>query len=161
MLSKPERATPVVQALIGDAIKLLSGLGTLSTLDTIVNLTGRRAYVVENDPAACDEMCEALRSTGFIVDSTLHASSAVAELSANGCDAIVLDSYLPDFDGFELHDCIRGIDQHAKTPIIIAHDADPEPERAAGATYVSKPCFSEELALRVVVEVVKAQIEAA
>ncbi len=161
VLSKPDRGTPRVQALIGDAIHLLAGLGAISTLDTIVKLTGRRAYVVENDPAASEAMCEALRSSGFIVDSTLHASSAIAELSANTCDAVVVDSYLPEFDGFDLHDCIRGIDQHAKTPIVIAVDEDPERGRAESASFVSKPCLAEELALRVVIEVVKAQIEAA
>ena len=161
VLSKPDRAMPRVQGLIGDTIHLLTGLGALSTLDTIVKLTGRRAYVVENDIAVSHEMCEALRSTGFIVDATLHASSAIAELSVNSCDVVVIDSYLPEFDGFELHDCIRGIDQHVKTPVLIAVDEDPEAGRAEGATFVSKPCIAEELALRAVIEVVKAQIEAA
>ena len=161
VLSKPDRATPRVQGLIGETIQLLTGLGALSTLDTIVKLTGRRAYVVENDPAASDKMCEALRACGFIVDATLHASSAIAELSANCCDVVVIDSYLPEFDGFELHDCIRGIDQHVKTPILIAVDEDPEPGRAEQATFVSKPCVPEELALRAVIELVKTQIEAA
>jgi DNA-binding response OmpR family regulator len=150
-----------VQALIGETIKVLTKLSSVAALDTVANLAGRRAYVVENDQALCDHMCAALRSAGFVVDATLYASSAIAELAGTDCDVILMDAQLPEFDGFELHDCIRGGDQHAKTPIIIATEGAAEPGRAPGATFIAKDCSPEELALRALIEVVKAQVEPA
>jgi CheY-like chemotaxis protein/chromosome segregation ATPase len=160
-MAAPQAATPRLHAFVGEAVDFLARLEDISGLDRYIRLTGRRAYVLEADRHACAAIADELRAAGFMVESADNPSSAIAELASHNYDLIVLDAELPELSGAELCGCIRGMEQHAATPIVLVGEANVEAAEAERVAFVSKPFLPEELALRVMIELVKAQLEPA
>ena len=161
IMASPQRGTPRLHAFIGDAVEFLGQLDETPSLDQSIRLTGRRAYVVENDAQSCAAVADELRAAGFLVESTGNPSSAIAQLASHRYDLILIDAQLPELSGFELCGCIRGMEEHAATPVIVMTDSEPEAGDLEGVAFISKPFLAEELALRVVVELVKTQLQPA
>ena len=160
-MATPHAATPRLHGFIGEAVQFLSHLDELPSLDRSVVLTGRRAFVVENDAEVCTAISDELRAAGFLVESTGNSSNAIAQLANQRCDLILLDADLPELSGFELCGCLRGMEIHAVTPIVIVTDGDTDAGQLEDVAFIPKPFLPEELALRIVVELIKAQLEPA
>ncbi|RME28541.1 MAG: response regulator, partial [Deltaproteobacteria bacterium] len=110
--------------------------------------------VVDDDPAIRDICREVLEGQGF---ATLEASSGkdAVELARNNrVDAVLLDLMLPDFDGFQVTEMLRRLQNTEDVPIIFisARGQTSDKVRALrlGADdYVVKPFDAMELGARV------------
>lgn len=72
------------------------------------DLSGRRILVVDDDRDASDLVCRILADTGAETIPAHSAEQALALLGARVFDALVSDIGMPDVDGFELIQRIRG-----------------------------------------------------
>ncbi|HYJ86692.1 MAG TPA: response regulator [Pyrinomonadaceae bacterium] len=101
----------------------------------------RVLYVDDNEDSR--EMLGLLLKMAFIeAKSVGTAAEALSSIQAERFDLYLLDSTLPDLDGFELCRRVRDLDAH--TPILFfsgaAYETDKQKGLDAGANaYVSKP----------------------
>ena len=108
--------------------------------------------VVEDDPAVRNLVATALEVNGYQHKEVTHATAALLELTSDPNIALVLlDLGLPDRDGVEVIETLRGWSQ---TPVIVLsarqEDADKIAALDAGADdYLTKPFSVNELLARV------------
>lgn len=108
--------------------------------------------VVEDEARIASFVSKGLRAAGLSVEVTGSGSQAVARACQEGIDLILLDVGLPDVDGFEVLERIRG--QGVSTPVIMLTARSSVEDRVAGLSggaddYVAKPFAFEELLARV------------
>jgi DNA-binding response OmpR family regulator len=101
-----------------------------------------RVLCVDDDLDACDLLSLLLKSQRIDVTCVQSAAEAWPLIRAQCFDLYLLDSWLPQLDGFGFCRQIREFD--SKTPILFysaaAYEADKQKGIAAGANaYVSKP----------------------
>src|SRR5271166_5434366 len=107
--------------------------------------------VVDDEPALLRTMDINLRSRGYEVYLATSGHEALAVAARNHPDAVVLDLGLPDMDGFEVIEGLRG---WTSVPIIVLSARTEESQKVAaldaGANdYVGKPFGMDELMARV------------
>jgi DNA-binding response OmpR family regulator len=109
--------------------------------------------VVEDDPTIVANLVEYLESRGFAVDSAHDGPAAIARLSSDTYDVIVLDLGLPRADGHTvLAHLRRTLGQATPVLVLTARDALSSKEQSFGAgadDYLVKPFALAEVALRV------------
>ncbi len=111
-----------------------------------------RILVVEDEQRIASFVAKGLRAAGFVVDVTTSGSEAVEWVLQGGIDLVVLDVGLPDIDGFEVLDRLRG--QGVATPVIMLTARSSVADRVAGLEggaddYMPKPFSFEELLARI------------
>jgi two-component system phosphate regulon response regulator OmpR len=111
---------------------------------------GDRVLIIDDDTALSAMLAEYLGSAGFEVRTQPTATAGLAELSARGADALVLDLMLPDADGLEVCRRIRAQDD---VPIIMLTARGEDADRIVGLElgaddYVAKPFNPRELLAR-------------
>ena len=111
-----------------------------------------RLLVVEDDRAIRDFVAQALGEAGFAVDVAADAATAL-ELAVEGVhDALVVDLGLPDRDGLELIEGLRGRGVSAPVLILSARRSVEDRVRGleqGGDDYLPKPFAVAELIARV------------
>lgn len=112
---------------------------------------------VDDSKTMRDMVSFTLRGAGYTVLEAEHGVAALKVLESNKPDVIITDVNMPEMDGLTLTKRIRGLSQHAGTPILILtteSDATKKNEgRAAGATgWIVKP-FSPDKLLQVIAKV--------
>lgn len=110
-----------------------------------------RILIIEDEPAIADTIQYALETDGCDPVVTGAGASALAIVSREIIDLIVLDVGLPDMSGFDLCKQIR---RQTTTPIIFLTARNEEIDRVVGLEiggddYVVKPFSPRELAARV------------
>ncbi|RPI99435.1 MAG: DNA-binding response regulator, partial [Chloroflexi bacterium] len=110
-----------------------------------------RILVVEDEPSIREVISLYLRRAGYDVEVTGDGRAALASLSAQVPDLVVLDLMLPHVDGLEI---TRWLRERGDTPIIMLTARRDEPDRIAGLEmgaddYVVKPFSPQELVSRV------------
>ena len=113
-------------------------------------MTGERILVVEDDPSLARALSINLRARGYVVDLASMGAAALALVADRHPDLVLLDLGLPDMEGTEVIEGIRG---WSKTPIIVlsARQTSHDKVRALdfGADdYVTKPFAMDELLAR-------------
>ncbi len=121
-------------------------------MTTTITVPARsRVVVVDDDVQVGEALAEALRMDGHEVSLFSAATGALAQLSAHGGDILVLDVFMPGFDGFEVMRALRGL--AAPPRVLVISGGREEMLRAAallGADAVlAKPFGPGELVLRV------------
>ncbi|EPH06845.1 hypothetical protein HMPREF1531_00447 [Propionibacterium sp. oral taxon 192 str. F0372] len=111
-----------------------------------------RILVVEDEQRIASFVAKGLRAAGFVVDVTTSGNEAVEWVLQGGIDLVVLDVGLPDIDGFEVLDRLRG--QGVATPVIMLTARSSVADRVAGLEggaddYMPKPFSFEELLARI------------
>lgn len=101
-----------------------------------------RVLYVEDDEDSREMLGVILRMALIEAKAVGTAAEALSSIQAERFDLYLLDSTLPDLDGFELCRQVRDLDAH--TPILFfsgaAYETDKQKGLAAGANgYVSKP----------------------
>lgn len=109
-----------------------------------------RVLVVDDDPGLARALGINLRARGYDVHLASSGAAALAVAAAYPPDAVVLDLGLPDLDGFDVIDGLRG---WTAAPIIVlsarTDQADKVRALDAGADdYVMKPFGMDELLAR-------------
>ncbi|UFS61173.1 response regulator transcription factor [Subtercola endophyticus] len=110
-----------------------------------------RALVVDDEPTLTDLLSMALRYEGWEVKTASEGRQAVTLAREFRPDVIVLDVMLPDIDGLQVLQRVRGDGQ--ETPVLFLTAKDSLDDRIAGLTaggddYVTKPFSLEELVAR-------------
>ncbi|MCX7599426.1 MAG: response regulator transcription factor [Armatimonadetes bacterium] len=111
---------------------------------------GPRVLVVEDEPTVAAAVREGLGSAGFVVWVAGTGTEALSLWQRLHPDAIVLDLFLPDMDGFDVCKAIRRDDV---VPLILTSRRRTEVDRVCGLElgaddYICKPYEVEELAAR-------------
>jgi two-component system KDP operon response regulator KdpE len=106
--------------------------------------------VVEDEPGLLKALGINLRARGYDVALTGDGRSALTAASRHPPDAVILDLGLPDMDGAEVIEGLRGWSQ---APIVVLSARSEEPDKVtaldAGADdYVTKPFGMDELLAR-------------
>ena len=114
----------------------------------------KRVLVVEDEPDLRSTLEFNLKSENYKVTTASDGESALAEISKNIPDLILLDLMLPDMSGLEICKKIRGESFSDKVSIIMLTAKGEEVDRVVGFElgaddYVVKPFSVRELMLRV------------
>ena len=104
-----------------------------------------RVLYVDDDEDSREMLCLLLRTSRIEVEAVSTAAEALSSTQIEHFDLYLLDSWLPDLDGFEL--CRRMRHLHPQTPILFfsgaGYETDKQRAIEAGAnTYVIKPDLS-------------------
>jgi PAS domain S-box-containing protein len=94
-------------------------LGSLRRAGIIATGIGRNILVVDDDPEALKLAAAALESSGYRSHCHRSAASALTEAAQAPIDAVILDLLMPEMDGFEFLERLRGLAHHSETPVII------------------------------------------
>lgn len=116
--------------------------GPLDPDDTIGIEASLRLLVVEDDNTIRDFLSRALLQTGFRVDVCAHGKEAESLAVEGTYDAMVVDLTLPDMDGLDLIQRLRG--QGVNAPVLILSARRSLDERILGLErggddYLTKP----------------------
>ena len=108
--------------------------------------------MVDDEPRIVTFIEKGLKKSGFDVVSTSSGKTAVTYGTHGDFDLIILDIGLPDIDGFEVLDQLRG--QGVQTPVIMltarSSAADTVAALTSGADdYMAKPFSFDELLARI------------
>jgi len=79
----------------------------------------RRILLVEDNEAAIIQVKAVLENEGYIVDATRGGKEALDYIKETIPDGIILDLMMPDVDGFEVLENIRGRKETARIPVLI------------------------------------------
>jgi len=114
----------------------------------------KRVLVIEDEPDLRSTLQFNLKSENYKVTTASDGASALAEISKNIPDLILLDLMLPDMSGLEICKKIRGEYFSDKVSIIMLTAKGEEVDRVVGFElgaddYVVKPFSVRELMLRV------------
>jgi len=108
--------------------------------------------IVEDEARIASFLTKGLRAAGFTPRVVTRGEQAVEAVLMGGVDLVLLDVGLPDVDGFEVLERLRG--QGVRTPIIMLTARSSVADRVAGLEngaddYMPKPFSFEELVARV------------
>jgi two-component system OmpR family response regulator len=111
-----------------------------------------KVLVVDDEEYIRDLVSSALRIAGFQSMTAVDGARALAAVSADNPDLVILDVGLPGIDGFEV--CRRLRADGDETPVIFLTARDTAEDRVSGFTkggddYLTKPFSLEELVARV------------
>ncbi len=109
-----------------------------------------RVLVVDDDRALARALSINLKARGYDVDVALTGAEALASASSRPPDVVVLDLGLPDLDGLEVLQGLRG---WTNVPVLVLSAREEQAEKVAaldaGADdYVTKPFGMDELLAR-------------
>lgn len=109
-----------------------------------------RVLIVEDEQKTRESLAEGLRMENWEVATAGNGNEAIAALRKDACDLVVLDWMLPDRDGIEVLQQLRGSGQH--TPVLMLTARSTLNDRVIGLDsgaddYLPKPfAFAELLA---------------
>jgi CheY-like chemotaxis protein len=107
-------------------------------------LEQKTIIIVEDEPDTAEMFAEMLRLNGYRVLSTYGGAAAIALVSKEGADAVVLDLMMPDLSGLEVLSYMRRDPRLAHVPVVIVSAKglpnDVKQGLQAGASlYLTKP----------------------
>jgi two-component system KDP operon response regulator KdpE len=111
---------------------------------------GQRVLVVDDDPQILRAVRTSLQARGYDVTTAGNGETALARLSEDPCDLVVLDLGLPGMDG---HEVIRRVRAWSEVPIIVLTVRESQHDKVValdhGADdYMTKPFAIPELLAR-------------
>jgi HAMP domain-containing protein/CheY-like chemotaxis protein/signal transduction histidine kinase len=124
-------------------------LERLHTADA--SFEGKKVMIVDDDVRNIFSLTSVLESYGMQVVFAENGREALETLKANpDVDLVLMDVMMPEMDGYETTQAIRGMDDFRALPIIAvtakAMKGDREKTLAAGASdYITKPVDTEQL----------------
>tara|TARA_R110001583_G_scaffold74156_5_gene205591 strand:+ start:18712 stop:21705 length:2994 start_codon:yes stop_codon:yes gene_type:complete len=80
---------------------------------------GNRILIIEDNESAVVQMKHVLESNGYIADVALGGKQAFAYMKSHIPDGIILDLMMPEINGFEVLETIRGTENTANIPVVI------------------------------------------
>jgi signal transduction histidine kinase/CheY-like chemotaxis protein len=80
---------------------------------------GKTILIIEDSEPAIIQLSEIMKEHGFIINIARNGKEALALVKQNIPDAIILDLMMPEMNGFEVLENIRGTKETAKIPVLI------------------------------------------
>jgi signal transduction histidine kinase/DNA-binding response OmpR family regulator len=90
-----------------------------AVLRSICGATRRRMLVVDDDEFMRNHLVRSLKEDGWDITEAENGHAALARLSQARPDVIVLDLMMPEMDGFELLDQLRGHPEWRDIPVVV------------------------------------------
>jgi CheY-like chemotaxis protein/chromosome segregation ATPase len=164
ILEVPDQITQSTVRTINQTIEFIALQLTDPEIEGRIDLKESRVYVVDDDRNTCATVVDALNLVGLRTNFALYSSAAVAELTANHYDLIILDVHLPDTNGFDLCSQVRAMGLHAETPVFfVTGDASMEnrvkSSLRGGNEFIAKPFSIQEIALKALKSVITSQLK--
>ena len=111
-----------------------------------------RILVVEDEKRIADFLCRGLQGVGYAVDAALDGASALEHIQSADYDLVILDLMLPDMDGLQVLEKVRG--RKTSPPVLILSARGTLDDRVRGLEqgaddYLVKPFAFVELLARV------------
>ncbi|MCU0241972.1 MAG: response regulator [Vicinamibacteria bacterium] len=113
--------------------------------ETRVELSGRRALIVDDDEANRLILDEVVRSWGLVTEQACDGREALSCLNRkdSGIDVLITDRSMPEMDGLELIQTLKGDPVLGNLPVVLLTsltDEDPQLFRKLGVSaYLPKP----------------------
>jgi two-component system sensor histidine kinase ChiS len=109
-----------------------------------IALEQKTIIIVEDEPDTAEMFAEMLRLNGYRVLASYGGAAAIALISKEKVDAVVLDLMMPDLSGLEVLSYMRRDPRLARVPVMIVSakglPADVRQGLQAGASiYMTKP----------------------
>ena len=163
LLEIPEQITQSTLRTLNQTIEFIALLLSDPEIEGSIKLNETRVYVVDDDPSSCSTAVDALNLVSLQANHAITSSAAIAELTSNKYDLIILDVHLPDLNGFELSAHIRNMALHAETPIFFVTGDSSLENRVksslrGGNEFIAKPFSVQELALKSLKSVITGQL---
>jgi two-component system sensor histidine kinase EvgS len=115
--------------------------------------THLKVLVVDDDPAQCEMMAEALSSAGYQVRTALSGADGLALFKADPPDMVVVDFAMPAMNGIEFVAAMRAIETRRTLVLMAAGYAQSflAALDTAGSvdSYLIKPILKHDLVMRV------------
>ncbi len=92
----------------------------------------KKILVVDDDDLVLIAIQELLTPLGYAVTSVSNGTSALAKVSGEQFDLVILDVIMPEMDGFEVCRRIRKMDSYAETPVLMLTAKSGEEDRQKG-----------------------------
>ena len=113
-----------------------------------------KILIADDDDELRDLLEMVLVSAGYQVRANVNGKKAWETLQKEGADLAVLDINMPEMDGLELLDLIRGDERFKEMPVMLLTARKGMDERAKGLErgaddYLTKPFDNDELVRRV------------
>jgi DNA-binding response OmpR family regulator len=114
----------------------------------------KRVLVVDDEPNIVMSLQFLMEREGYLVEVAETGRAAVDALTGTPFDLVLLDVMIPDCDGFEVCQQLRGRPGWAKTKVVMltakGRDVEREKGLALGAdAYVTKPFSTRDLVKQV------------
>jgi DNA-binding response OmpR family regulator len=113
-----------------------------------------RILIVDDDPHAVEILTRMLEREGYECTSALSGAGALQLLRAQSVDVILLDVMMPEMDGLQVCERLRGDSELRQIPVILLTAKDDMETRSRGmalgvSEYLTKPVNKRELFLRI------------
>ena len=113
-----------------------------------------RILVVDDTPANIKVLTDVLSSAGYHVTAVANGAEALAKITAEPPDLVMLDVVMPGMSGYEVCRQIRAHPDTALLPVLLVTSLDPRRERVGGIEagaddFLSRPFHPPELLARV------------
>ena len=125
----------------------------------------KKIIIVEDEPDTAEMFAEMMRLSGYHVLKSYGGSPAIALISTEIPDAVVLDVMMPDLNGLEVLRYLRRDSRLKKIPVIVVSarslPSDIKSGIEAGADrYLTKPVAFQDLnvAVREVIEAAQKEV---
>ncbi len=115
----------------------------------------KRILVVDDEPDFCSIIQGQLEKEGFEVELAYNGVEGLEKIRANPPEAIILDVMMPEKDGYEVCNELKGDDKLADIPVILltavaSHVTSTRYSHADGMSteaddYIAKPASAEEI----------------
>ena len=100
----------------------------LQAVSRCVSKPGEDVLIVEDDPMAADIVKRTLAADGWNYRHARNGREALDMIQVSWPALIVLDLMMPEMDGFQLLESLRGDDGLSKIPIVVLTAKDLSPE---------------------------------
>jgi len=115
----------------------------------------KRIILVDDEPDFCSIVQGQLEKEGFEVELAYNGVEGLEKIRANPPDAIILDVMMPEKDGYEVCNELKGDDKLADIPVVLltavaSHVTSTRYSHADGMSteaddYIAKPASAEEI----------------
>lgn len=123
--------------------------GQYESKDKLIGL-GKRVLIIDDDPHIVDSVSQYLELEGYITFKALSGPEGLEIALQEQPNIIVLDIMMPEMDGFQVMERLKGSEQLRQIPVIMltAKGSDNDVMlgwRSGVANYITKPFDLEEL----------------
>lgn len=113
-----------------------------------------RILVADDDPAVLGTLSWVLRESGYEVDAAPDGATFLSRLEQRTPDLVLLDMMMPDADGYQLLERIKGDERWSGVPVLTVSAAPPEEGSVrtlalGAADFIRKPFRVRELLARI------------